>query len=565
MLGLTVYDWITLLLYLVGITVLGLWMARVVHNTSDFFMGGRRFGKAMMMMHSFGTGTHSDHAVSVASKTYDVGMSGIWYQWLWLFCTPFYWLIAPVFRRLRALTTGDFFELRYNKSVAALFAAVGTLQLAINIGLMLKASGVLVHAVTGGKVPQAAAMWSMTALFVAYGVAGGLAAAIVTDFVQGIFTIVLSFMVLPFALHAVGGLSGLHDHIADGRMFSLVAPGDIGVFYISMIAFNGLVGIVTQPHTMGNCAAGRTELDGRIGFCWGTFIKRFCTIAWTLTGMCAIVLYPGLDKPDHAFGLVARDMLGKAMPGLVGIFIACTFASVMSSCDSFMVACSGLFTENIYRPIAAALDLRPSEKHFVMVARAAAVGVVAGGIVFAYLLESVVQGLEIFWKIAPMMGVAFWVGLFWRRATSWAVWASTLLGFAAYYATTRPWCIECLGSAAPFMVRAGAVWLPWQMVLYLATASVAMIVCSLITPRVAQDKLDRFYGLLRTPVQPGEVVHQPCTLPEGVEPAPARKLINHPDLEIYVPSWLSVVGFVAAWVGVLAIIGLVVWLVRIGA
>ena len=565
MLGLTVYDWITLVLYLGGITFLGLWMARAVRNTADFFMGGRRFGKAMMIMHTFGTGTHSDQAVTVASKTYHVGMSGIWYQWLWLFCTPFYWLIAPVFRRLRALTTGDFFELRYDKSVAALFAAVGTLQLTINIGIMLKASGVLVSGVTGGKIPEAAAMWTMTVLFVAYGVAGGLAAAIVTDFVQGLFTIALSFMVLPFALHAVGGLSGLHEHITDGRMFSLVAPGDIGVFYIFMIAFNGLVGIVTQPHTMGNCAAGRTELEGRIGFCCGTFIKRFCTVAWTLTGMCAIVLYPSLKDSDHAFGLVARDMLGRAMPGLIGIFIASTFAAVMSSCDSFMVACSGLFTENIYRPIAAALDVRPSEKEFVMVGRVAAIAVVAGGIVFAYLLKSVVEGLEIFWKIAPMMGVAFWVGLFWRRATSWAAWASTLLGFAAYYATTQPGCIKWLGLVAPFMVREEAVWLPWQMALYLATALVAMIVFSLITPRVAQDKLDRFYGLLRTPVQPGEVVQQPCTLPEGVQPAPARKLINHPDLEIYVPSWLSVAGFVAAWAGVLAIIALVVWLVRIGA
>ena len=58
-------------------------------------------------------------AVSVASKTYTNGISGIWYQWLYLFATPFYWLIAPMMRRFRALTTGDIFELRYNKSVPA--------------------------------------------------------------------------------------------------------------------------------------------------------------------------------------------------------------------------------------------------------------------------------------------------------------------------------------------------------------------------------------------------------------------------------------------------------------
>jgi len=99
-------DLVCLVLYLVLVVGLGLYAARRVRRMSDFFMP-RRFGKAMMVMHSFGTGTHSDQAVSVAAKTFTNGLSGIWYQWLWLFCTPFYWVIAPVMRRFRAITTGD--------------------------------------------------------------------------------------------------------------------------------------------------------------------------------------------------------------------------------------------------------------------------------------------------------------------------------------------------------------------------------------------------------------------------------------------------------------------------
>ena len=104
--------------------------------------------------------------------------------------------------------------------------------------------------------------------------AGGLAAAIITDFVQGIMTIVFSFILLPFALEAVGGMAGLRQAISDPQMFSLVAPAEIGFFYIAIIALNALIGIVTQPHTMGNCAAGRTESDGRFGYNVGSFIKR---------------------------------------------------------------------------------------------------------------------------------------------------------------------------------------------------------------------------------------------------------------------------------------------------
>lgn len=248
-------DLCVLVLYLIGITAVGVWTARKIKNIADFCMP-RRFGKAMMIMHSFGTGTHSDQAVSVASKSFTNGLSGIWYQWLWLFATPFYWLIAPVMRRFRAITTADVFEARFNVSVAMLYAVVGMLNLAVNIGVMLKGSGAIIQASTRGFISSDIAIAAMTVMFVAYGIAGGLSAAIITDFIQGILTIIFSVMLLPFVLSAVGGLQGIHESIKDPGMLSLVAPSEIGFFYIAVIAFNGLVGIVTQPHTMGNCQPG---------------------------------------------------------------------------------------------------------------------------------------------------------------------------------------------------------------------------------------------------------------------------------------------------------------------
>ena len=68
--GLTVWDWIVLAVYLAGITCIGLYAARYVKDTADYFMAGRRFRKSFMVFFTFGAGTHSDQAVSVASKTY---------------------------------------------------------------------------------------------------------------------------------------------------------------------------------------------------------------------------------------------------------------------------------------------------------------------------------------------------------------------------------------------------------------------------------------------------------------------------------------------------------------
>ena len=100
MLGLATLDWIVLFGYFIGITGIGVWAYKKVKNTGDYFMGGRSFGKVLTIFHAFGVGTHTDQPVTVAGACSEIGLAGIWYQWLYLFATPFYWLLAPIYRRL---------------------------------------------------------------------------------------------------------------------------------------------------------------------------------------------------------------------------------------------------------------------------------------------------------------------------------------------------------------------------------------------------------------------------------------------------------------------------------
>ena len=560
-------DWIVLIVYLLGITYIGVRAARNVKNTAHFFISDRSWGKAMMMLFSFGAGTHSDQAVGVAAKAYTSGASGIWYQWLWLPVTPFYWLIAPIFRRTRALTTADYFETRYNAGVGGLYAVIGMLQLVVTIGIMLKGAGAMLDAVTGGAIPSSWAIWGMTVMFVIYGTAGGLSAAIMTDFVQGIFTVVLSFLILPFALDVVGGLDGLRARIDDPSFFELVAPGEINAFYIAVIALNGLIGWVTQPHNLAASSAGRTELEGRWGVAGGNLIKRVCTIAWVLTGMVALGLYAGTDiHIDYVYGQMAGDLLPTIAPGLIGIFIASLLAAVMSSCDAFMITSSALFTQNIYKRF---LAPDRDDRHYLWMGRAASLIVVLLGINFAFVFASVVEGLEVFWAMQAMMGIAFWVGLFWRRATVAGAWAATLVSFAVFLATSR---LELFGrvlydfnasfaaSLPAWMLWDGALYLPWQMLMYLTGGLIAMIAVSVFTRRVDADRLDRFYMCLRTPVLKPEPEVEPFTLPEGVEPAPRRVLFDHPDFEIPRPGKTALVGFGVIWVMVIGLAAAFYWI-----
>ncbi|MFN2110229.1 MAG: sodium:solute symporter, partial [Anaerolineae bacterium] len=464
--------------------------------------------------------------------------------------------------RFRAISTADVFELRYDSSLAMLYAVLGMMNLAVSIGIMLRGSSEVIEASTGGLLSAPWAIVLMTIIFVIYGVAGGLAAAIVTDFIQGILTIIFSFLLLPLIMKAVGGMAGIRAGIGDAEMLSLVAPQEIGFFYIAVIAFNGLIGIVTQPHTMGNCGAGKTEMDGRVGFMFGNLTKRLCTIPWCLIGLAGIVYFAQADRvvePDQVFGAVAGDFLPRILPGVLGIFIAALLASVMSSCDAFMISSSALFTENLYRPLVPDRDA----KHYVTVGRLAAVGVVGGGVAFAYWLPGVVAGLEIFWKLSAMTGLAFWLGLFWRRTTVAGAWAATLVSFAVLFLTGRvavgdhvlwDFNVTVTPHLPAFMVWNETLYLPWQMVFYLSAGLVAGVVVSWVTRPVPLERLERFYGLLRTPVQAGEQVEAPCTLPADAVVPERQSLFGDSDLEVPVPSVTGIVGFLAGWGCVAAIV-----------
>lgn len=74
-----IIDWLIILVYLSSLALIGVWVAKKIKTASSFFISERNFGKTMMTFFTFGTGTNTDQAVTVVSKSYVVGASGIWY------------------------------------------------------------------------------------------------------------------------------------------------------------------------------------------------------------------------------------------------------------------------------------------------------------------------------------------------------------------------------------------------------------------------------------------------------------------------------------------------------
>ncbi|MEO1020986.1 MAG: hypothetical protein AAFW89_00465 [Bacteroidota bacterium] len=488
-LGLSLIDWLVLGAYIVLITAIGLWANRGVKSTGDYFMGGRKFGKLLMVAQAFGSGTRTDQAVAVVGASSQIGLAGIWYQWLYLFSTPFFWIIAPIYRRTRYITIGDFFEQRYGTGMGAAYAFVGLAWFAVNIGVILKGAGVTISAVTGGAISTEMAVFGMMGFFLLYGLLGGLVAAATTQFIQGFFILLLSFMLIPFALNEAGGIGAVKDTLP-ADFFSLVANEEVTFFFIIMAVLNALVGVVVQPHHMAINGSGKTEINCRSGWTYGTFVKRFATVGWAFSGIFIAVVFPqvvdmGASEREQAFGLAVTGLLPS---GFIGLMVAAMVAAVVAACNSFMVNGSALFTRNFYQRF---MNPDSDAKHYLSVARISSLFVVLGGVAVALYIPSVVEGLFLIWKIMAFLGIAFWMAIFWRKSNRYGAWASMIITAALSFTT------DAMGWT-----------FPEQVALYIPVGFLVMIGVSLVTKGEPKEKLDMFYSLLNTPVGHEEKLEQ---------------------------------------------------------
>ncbi|MGC8863563.1 MAG: sodium:solute symporter family transporter [Armatimonadota bacterium] len=424
-------------LYFASMLVIGLYQTRKVKSTGDFFAGRRTFNKFLMMMHALGTGTHADDPVVVVGASFKYGLAGIWYTFVYLFVTPFYWLIAPFFRRSRYLTTADFFEARFGTGLGTLYAIWGTLIFAVNMGTLLIGTGKIVSAASLGTVSPTWGIIGMTIAFLIYGTAGGLFATVFTEGVQGLLIVVMSLMLVPFGLAKVGGFAGLHASL-DPSMFRLTGLEELSVWWIFAGFLMNLINIVAQPHTMEVCSTGKTEFEGRVGFTYGNFVKRFCALGWALTGVIVAAMVsrgmvPTIARED-AFGTAIRVLLPAGF-GLIGLMFAAILAAQMSTLSAFMVAASALISRNVYkRHINPAAD----DGRVLQVARFAGFVIVLLGVVFALGVGHVADALMWFWTLAAFTGLFMWAGVLWRKTNATGAWASFFVMLAIWLYVGEP-------------------------------------------------------------------------------------------------------------------------------
>ncbi|MCC7342041.1 MAG: sodium:solute symporter family protein [Bryobacterales bacterium] len=492
-------DWAVIFGYLILILIIGFAAARRVKDTHDYFLGGRSFNIWLLIAQSFGVGTHAEMPVSLTGATFKSGYAAIWYQWKNLFITPFYWILAPIFRRCRCTTIGEFYENRYGQWMGGVYSVFALSYFIFNLGAMMKGAGKLVSAAAGGTVEPNTVVFVMTLTFLAYSFVGGLYAAAYTDFAQSFFIIALSFMLVPLGLAEIGGFTAVRRELPE-HMLTMVAPGDIGLFMIVILTINGLIGIMAQPHMLAAVGTGKDERTCRIGFAYGNFTKRFCTIGWALTGLIVVVMVMQrgvtLPDPELAFGYATRALLA---PGFVGLMIACVLAANMSTCSAMMVDGGALFTQNLYRRY---LRKGATDRHYLMAGRWSGLGITALGILFGFYVDSVLEAFLFTETIAAFMGISMFGAMCWKRSNRWGALASLATSSLVFFTMTERQFGEMLK------------WDAWNCMIALIAGFTSLIVVSLLTRREPESMTQPFYEHLDTPSYLDEATGEEKTLHE---------------------------------------------------
>lgn len=424
-------DYIVLFGYFISITLFGLWMARKTRTSDAYFRGERKFKWYIMIGQAFGVGTHAEMPVAQTGATFSQGFATIWYQWKNMLITPFYWLIAPFYRRSERTTVGEIIEDRYGSRMGLVYSLFAVSFFVFNMGVMLQGAAKVISVASGNLISPAMVVLFMTIAFIIYSFAGGLIAAAYTDFVQSFLIITLSIMLIPLGLKEVGGFAAMRS-VLPGHFFDLFnSASGIDGFTIAMLAVNGIVGITAQPHMISMCATGNTERAGRVGQTFGSMVKRLVTIGWALTGLvvAALVVKTGakLSDPEMAFGYACSVLL---VPGLVGLMLAAIVAANMSACSNFMVNTGALFTKNFYKKY---VNPAANDRTLLWMGRYSGLGLAMLGVLFALSIKNVLHAFLFTETLAAFMGIIFLGGIIWKRANRFGAGAAVIASFSVYY------------------------------------------------------------------------------------------------------------------------------------
>ena len=169
------------------------------------------------------------------------------------------------------------------------------------LGGVLFAGGEALESMFGFNIY--AAIVILAAATGAYTIYGGLVSAAWTDFMQLVLLLAAGLLVALLGLWKAGGLVALAT--AYPEKFQVFLPPEHKLFPATGV-FTGFLTIgiwynCASQHIVQRCLSARDEWHARTGVVTAGFLHVLMPLLFVVPGIAAYKLFPGLERPDHAF------------------------------------------------------------------------------------------------------------------------------------------------------------------------------------------------------------------------------------------------------------------------
>lgn len=421
-----------LIAYSVLLVAVGLVAARRVKNASDFLVGGRSFGPAVLFATFLAANIGAGSTVGASGIGYRLGLSAWWWVGsagigtviLSQIVGPRLWRVAKIHN---LHTMGDYLELRYNKAVKGIIATIlwfGTL--AILAGQIMAISWIL-NVVAG--LPKWAGCLAGGMVAITYCTAGGLASSAIVNILELSVTMTGLALSAFYSMHAIGGWKGLTTALSvklGSEAPRLTTFTGAGTKQILAYVFILVPSFICSPGLAQKLYGARDVKAVRIGVGVNSLGQLCFAVVPALFGMVALAHFAHLGNAELALPTV----MVKLVPPWLGLWaLAAIFSAELSATDAILFMLSTSLAVDLYKTF---LNPGVSQKKLLAVSRLTTFVAGLGGICLSIALPSVISAVTIFYGLlAVALFVPFILGLFWPRMSSRAALASIFTAILA--------------------------------------------------------------------------------------------------------------------------------------
>ena len=346
--------WFVVIYLMVSIGI-GLYAATRVHNAKDFAVAGRHLPLPVVTATVFATWFGAEAVFGVSATFVKEGLSGVvadpFGSSMCLIIAGFFF--ARKLYKLNILTLGDYFRMRYNRSVEVLTTICIVASDLGWVAAQIKALGLVFSVVTDGGISETAGMILGAAIVLTYTTFGGMLSVAILDFVQMGVIMGGMLFIAYFISGSTGGVMPVIEHASAAGKFEFFPEPDPWKWLTFLGAWvTMMLGSIPQQDVFQRITSAKTakiavwgSVIGAVAYFCFTFVPMFIAYSATIIDPAT---YNEMIQTDHQRVLPTLVLAQTPLFAQV-IFFGAVLAAIMSCSSATLLAPSVAFSENIIR------------------------------------------------------------------------------------------------------------------------------------------------------------------------------------------------------------------------